>query len=191
MPRYCLAIALAVLASTFPTRSEAQDISRLLGTAENLVQRNEFARAQEVLRDAMMAVSNQAPLEIDFFDLVTVPAENYSNVHLREDNVFKRDEPMLLYVEPVGYAFERIGDKLRFGVEADFVLLDESGTVLGGKDKFHRLSFEGHAPVFDFYMNLTYNFTGLAPGRYAVRTTLTDLVDGEQAWFEMPFEIRN
>jgi hypothetical protein len=173
-----------------PLPTQAQDIKQILSTAQQQIDREEFADAQASLRLAMMAISDRAPLEIDYFDFVTKEAPNFSNITLRADNIFRAGEPLLIYVEPTGYAFQRKGERLRFGVEVDFELLDESGKVLGGQKKFVQRAIEGWDPVFDFYMNLTYSFKGLAPGKYVVRTVLHDIVDKDEAWFELPFEIR-
>jgi hypothetical protein len=173
-----------------PASSQTRDFTQSLNDARENFDQGKFGDVQRALRDAMMAVSNRAPLSFDFFDVVTKNVPNYANYTLRADNVFKAGEPILLYAEPIGYAFMRKGEAFRFSLEADFELLDSNGKILGGQKKFQRWVFESKAPTFDFYMNLTYSFNGLAPGKYAVRTVLHDLVDEDEAWFEFPFEIR-
>ena len=184
------AVAFVTFLVVSPASSQDHDLNQIMGTARQQIDRGEFAAAQGSLRRAMMVVSDRAALNINFFDVVAKPAASFTNYTLRENNHYKAGEPILLYVEPTGYAFRRHGEMLRFGVEADFELIDSNGNVLGGKKKFQRSVIEGREPIFEFFTNITYNFTGIQPGKYVVRTVLHDIVNQDEAWFELPFEIR-
>jgi hypothetical protein len=181
-----LAAALA-LAAGGP--AAAQEAKQVIGEAMAQVERGELDQAQGTLRQAMLALSNQAPLSVGTATLVSEEAPSYANFQPRADNVYRPDEPILAYVEPRGYAFERDGETWRFGLRADLVLLDKEGKILAGQENFGRWTIQGRRPVFEFFMSLTYTLTGLEPGDYIIRTVLHDLVDEESATFELPIKV--
>ena len=173
-----------------PATSQAEDFRQYVKKAQQEYGAGDFIEVQRALRGAMMAISNEAPLSVHYFDPVTEEAPNFANITVRKDNIYKSGEPILLYAEPMGYAFYHENDVLQFGFEADFELIDAKGKILGGQKEFQSWVVDSKAPTVDFFMNLTYTFTGLKPGKYTVRTTLHDLVDQDQAWFEYDFLIR-
>ena len=182
------AVGFFLLAS--PATSQAEDFRQYVKEAQQEYGAGDFINVQRALRGAMMAISNEAPLSVHYFDPVTEDAPNFANFTVRKNNVYNVDEPILLYAEPMGYAFYHEGDILQFGFEADFELMDSSGKILGGQKEFQSWVIDSKAPTVDFFMNLTYTFTGLGPGKYTVRTTLHDLVDQEQTSFDYVFKVR-
>jgi hypothetical protein len=190
MYKTLLVAAVGFLLLASPATSQAEDFRQYVKEAQQGYGEGDFIKAQRALRGAMMAISNEAPLSVHYFDPVTEEALNFANFTVRKGNVYKVDEPILLYAEPMGYAFFHEGDVLQFGFEADFELIDANGKILGGQKEFQSWVIDSKAPTVDFFMNLTYTFTGLGPGKYTVRTTLHDLVDQEQTSFDYVFKVR-
>ena len=192
MVRTILAMAMAVgvmlLASPNGTRAETAEESAGMALLE--LEKGDYVTAIHQLRRAMMTISDESPLTASYYEFVSEPADIYANYTVRKNNVFKVGEPLVIYVEPMGYSFKGEGEKLTFGIEADFSLIDSNGTVLGGQNKFQRFKRKSFAPIFDFFMTLTYSFTGLEPGKYTVRTVLHDIVDKETDSFDMEFIVK-
>jgi hypothetical protein len=107
----------------------------------------------------------------------------------RTSNVFKAGDPMMTYVEPVGYTWKPRGDLFDFGLSADVVIKSSDGKILGGQENFARVSFSNHIKLQEFMLNLTMSAEGLAPGKYVLEYKLHDQGSDKVATFAQTFTI--
>ena len=109
-------------------------------------------------------------------NLVAAPPEGYGRFIPRVDNVYRPGEPLIIYLEPVGFKVTRAEEsrEYQYRLTADFNLVDAWGLVVGGRRGFGR--FHGVSRVFPNRLPLTftYSLAGLPPGRYRVETILHD-----------------
>lgn len=129
------------------------------------------------------------PFQIERAVLVNRAAAGYGVIQPRADNVFKADEKIYLYIEPVGFAYQS-GESLHsFGFDADFLVRTAAGEILGGQRGFARFGFESMHRNREIYVDVEYQFRALPPGEYVVETILHDRVGQAQASTETPIFI--
>ena len=142
------------------------------------------------MRDALLSVWEKSPLQFRRAFPVAGKAAGFGIYERRADSVLKQDEPLLLYAEPVGYGWKQEGEIYMSQIAADFELRDGDGKTLGAQKDFGNFKLAGHDRNTEYYMNLTYNFTGLPVGKYIIVTIFRDQVTGKAGSFETPFEVK-
>lgn len=182
---FCL-LALFLLAGS----AGAGDLKGLLNQAGQLADQGQIFQAASTLRAALAEVWSLKPMGIKGASLVAQKAGAYGQYQPRPNNVYQKGEPILIYVEPAGYRFKKQGEMYTFGFSADFAVLSEDGKVLGGQKNFNRWQFSSREPLFEVYVNLTYNLTGAPPGTYLMQTTLHDANGGGDVSFKLPVVIK-
>ena len=174
----------------FAVTAGASGITPMVNQAESQFVKRDTLGAAASLREAMMMVYNQSNLKIERSILVTGKPAAMGHYQARKNNKYKANETIIIYVEPVGYHFVKKGDVYGFGITADFAVTDTKGTILGGKKGFGSWELSSaNRPLFDFYMTLTYHFTGIKPGNYIVITTLTGKNGAGSTTIKTPIEI--
>ncbi len=173
-----------------PTGLRASELTPLVNRADSEFSSGNVIGAADALRQALVVVYNRSKLKVDKAVLVKGKPAGFGMIQPRGSNKFRANETIILYVEPVGYHFAKRGNSYNFGLTADFAVTDAKGNILGGKKGFGNweMNTKGR-PLFDFYMSLTYNFTGIKPGKYFVLTTLIDKHGGGNVTIKTPFEI--
>jgi hypothetical protein len=186
--RIGVAVMLIVLLGT--GWAMAGDIKALLERAAKEADQGKAFEAAATLRQALMEVWALKPLSIKGAVLVQEEASGYGQYTPRQGNVYKGGEPILIYAEPVGYRFKRQGENYLFGFSADFAILSEEGKVLAGQRDFNKWEFRSREPMFEVYVNLTYNLTGAPPGKYLIETTFNDSFSDGKVSFKLPIVIK-
>jgi hypothetical protein len=108
----------------------------------------------------------------------------------RPDNVFKPGEPLIVYTEPVGIAWQQDGDKVSSKLVVDFELRSPDGQVLGGQKGFGEFTFTAREQPIDYMAHVTINLTGAPSGAYILGLTVRDANSGKAANADLPFEIK-
>ena len=168
----------------------ASEITPLVNQAENQFNKGNILGAAKALRKALVAVYNHSTLKVEKAVLVKEKPAGFGMIQPKGNDTFKPNETIIIYVEPVGYHFAKSGNSYNFGVAADFSVTDAKGNILGGKKGFGSWEVTTrNRPLFDFFMTLTYNFTGIKPGKYFVLTTLNDKHGGGSVTIKTPIEV--
>ncbi len=173
-----------------PVGAFASALTPFLNQAESQFASGDVVKAAGALRQALVEVYNHSTIRVERAVLVKRKPSGFGMIQLRGNNTFKPNETIFLYVEPVGYHFITQGNVYNFGVTADFSVTDAKGNILGGKKGFGSWGITTHGrPLFDFFMTLTYNFTGIKPGKYVLLTTLNDKHGGGSVTIKTPFVV--
>jgi hypothetical protein len=122
--------------------------------------------------------------------LVAQNATGFGVFNPRENNVFKPGEPILIYCEPLGFAYGEPGAGL-FSVNfiIDLQVLDALGNELAnapGATEFNMTSRHRNREV---QANITYTLDGLPIGRYTLITTLRDKNSLRTGSFQTAIEV--
>jgi hypothetical protein len=108
----------------------------------------------------------------------------------RGNSTFKPGEPLLIYVEPVGFAYGKNAlGIMEIGLDVDLVLEDDKGTQLVAQEDFASYVQPVRYRNREFQMSLTANLSGLQPGKYIGKFTIRDKNSDKRGSFELPFEI--
>lgn len=145
----------------------------------------------ESMEAALATAWEKTPLTQRNVVFVDKKPEMYGAYEARPTKIFARGEPLVTYLEPVGYTWTRGPDgTFRFGFTLDFKLKRPDGKILGGQDAFQTFDFSGHYRSREVFMNLTLTLKGVDPGDYVVVYTLHDKSSSKVSSFEQPFTIK-
>lgn len=144
--------------------------------AARLAAGDEAAALQRTL-DAAAAIAQTLPLGIARAELVRQPTLAYAADLPRADSHYAAGEPILVYLEPVGYRFDTADGTVFFGFALDVALLDKKGAAVARRRDFGSWTFRSRRPSLEAFVSLAIATSGLSPGDYRLELTLRDLVD--------------
>ena len=150
--------------------------------AEALRAQGKIVEALEELQAAMDRVCEGSPLAFRKVAIVE-SSEGYGDFVERTDKIFKPDEKLLVYVEPVCLG---AGAEGAVGFKADLSITNTTGQVLGeAKDVFSvSTSGGGH-----FSATLSFEVPYLRPGEYKATFVVRDSNSPRTGSFDVPFTI--
>lgn len=158
-----------------------------LGTASD----EELAAMEVFLTELLAEVQQQLPLRVENVRLLVQPPLGYGMYDVREGNRFRIGETMWIYLEPKNYGAEWDGQQYRMQLAADVYLLDPGGNVI-----FEQLDIlEGvihsahHNQELFLVIDLTLSEESAPAGNYAWRIVVRDVITGDSASVEVPFEL--
>jgi hypothetical protein len=161
--------------------------------ARKALEKREAAGVLDALGRATAAAWRRLPFTAVEVHLVAAPPEGFGEYLPRVDNVYRPSEPLILYLEPVGFAVTRDADEgvYRHKLAADFNLVDAWGHVVSGRRRFGR--FQGETRHFPDRLPLTftYSLSGLPPGEYRLETILRDLLGNKTHTVVTPIRIES
>ena len=141
-------------------------------------------------RAATIAALKNAPLGFRRILFVTEAPGGFGIYDPRPNNVFKPGEPLIVYTEPVGIAWQQDGDKVSSKLVVDFEVRSPDGQVLGGQKAFGEFSLAAREQPIDYMAHVTINLTGAPAGAYVLGLTVHDANNGKTASADLPFEIK-
>ena len=108
----------------------------------------------------------------------------------RKDAVFKADEPVIAYAEPVGYGWKDNGDgTFSFGFNVDLMVKTPDGKIVAGQEDFQRLELKSRARNKEFMLTLTLNLTDAPPGDYVIEYITRDITSSKRGRISLPITI--
>ena len=164
----------------------AQDLGA--AAAQKAFEAKRYVESLDRLQDAVETVSAAMPLAVRKAELVE-EARGYGSYAPRGSNVFRPDDTVKLYVEPLGYVFRRNGEVYEAELAGDFALKTAGGQVLLAQKDFARFPFSSRRRIRELYLTISYAYGNLGPGDYVLVTTLRDLVSGKSADFEIAIKV--
>ncbi|QDG79180.1 hypothetical protein [Labrenzia sp. PHM005] len=113
----------------------------------------------------------------------------YGQYTAKSEASFAAGEPIALYAEPVGYAFDQSSEGYSYKLSASYKLLNQSGQVLSEQDDFAAFTGTGRSKQRQLSAALTFQFDGLPAGDYQLLATFSDAIGGKSASFTLPFAV--
>ena len=182
---------LALLLLAFATPATAGPLTDAAAEIEAKLAAKNTLGALDMARSLLAQVWDVAPA-IGFTEstLVAQNATDYGAYNPRANNQFKQGSPILIYCEPVGFAYGAPGAGL-FSVNffVDLQVLDSAGTKLADAPAATEYNQPSRHPNKEVQVNITYNVGGLQPGRYTLITTLRDKNSDKSGSFQTAIEI--
>lgn len=130
------------------------------------------------------------PLGVRRAVIVAKEAPMFGSYEPRADNVFKPDETILTYLEPIGYLWKRGDDgSYKFGVSVDLEVLKPDRTIVAGKKNFASLPIVDRSKIQELMLNLSLHLHDFDPGDYTLTYTLHDLGGPKTASVSLPFKV--
>lgn len=192
-PRTLAAAALAALALTLAATgpAAADEFDQGVALAREGLKAQDPAKALKGLRQATAAAWARLPFTVLEVHLVAAPPTGYGQFLERVDNVYRPSEPLILYMEPVGFKVRHDprGEVYSHNLSADFNLVDAWGRVVAGRRDFGRFNEESRHFPDRYNLVFTYSLNGLSPGEYRVETTIRDILGKQAHTVVVPFKI--
>jgi hypothetical protein len=145
----------------------------------------EIDKLDAALYDAWL----KTPLAVRKAVFVTKHPDGFGMYTPRDNNVYKPGEPLVAYVEPVGYGWKEQSGSYEFGFNVDFLIKSADGKILGGQQNFARLIKQSRVRNREFMLTLTMDVSGADPGDYVLEYVLHDVASGKTATIDLPFKI--
>ncbi len=169
----------------------AGDAGRLLRESQQALKAGDTATALKKADQATFSLWQQAPFKVAYWTLQKGKAGGYGMFQPREDNVYLKNEPIYIYIEPWAYKLAQLApDVFGLALAMDAYILDNSGNVLLGKENFLKVAKKSHRRARQMYINVTMNLTDAPAGKYIIKLVVKDLVGGGQSTIRVPVEFQ-
>ena len=191
MKHAAVVFALAVLAGAhFAGSAHAEELTDLAKQAESDAKAGKHLDAYDAMRKATLKEWEAAPLLFRKSLFVAGEPGGFGIYNPRPDNVFKQGEKLVIYAEPVGFAWQAKDGLNHALLVADLVVKDDEGTVVAQQEGFGTFTFNSHEQNMEVTSVLTVDFGGALAGKYIVELKFNDKLGDKSASFELPFEIK-
>jgi hypothetical protein len=187
---WILALTALTWLALLPGEAAAQDdIAERARAVEQKAAIGQYEEAYRILTELQRVLWERRPLGIQKALFVKAPAGRYGLYEPTDSSEFSIEEPLFVYLQPVGYGYERVDDLYRIAMTADFELRTPSGQVLAEEAAFARLSLESREPNREFQASFSFAFEGLDAGRYELVVRLRDENSGQRAETSLAFTV--
>lgn len=145
----------------------------------------------EAAENALADLWTRLPFTARHVMFVSRKSEAYGGYDQRPSSVFAPGEPLVTYLEPIGYGWKSLGqDRYTFGITTDVEVRTTGGKIVGGQKGFQEMDLESHYRNREFFLTSTLTLNGIEPGDYIVAYTLHDHAGGRTTTVEQPFTIK-
>ncbi|WP_296572305.1 hypothetical protein [Phreatobacter sp.] len=166
------------------------DISAEVRRAQEAAAAGRAVEALDALDEAAIAIAERMPLTIRRATFVAEEPQGYGVFNPRDSTSFEIGQPLLVYAELAGQGWRRSGDIFRTDLVLDFELRRADGQSLVAQQAFNTIATASRRRNREFFLYVTYSFSGLEPGDYVVRTTVRDRAGNKQTAFDLSFAVR-
>jgi len=139
------------------------------------------------MRGAALDLWLQTPFGFSQAMFVEQSVPRYGAYNPRETNTFTSEQPVFVYIEPIGYDWTKEGDFYTTELVVDAALLSADRETLWSQDKFGDFKLSGRQRFMEFMVNLELDIDGLPPGDFILEYTLTDNISGQKSTVSLPF----
>jgi hypothetical protein len=178
----------ALLIAGWPVAAGAGEIADRAAEAEQLLTQGRPADAQAAFDKAAAAFWIASPLQLRtviFADEV----KGFGNYTPHAGAAFKPGDTLLIYFEPIGYAFTPDGDIFKVVIAADMEIHTPGGLILAKSADFGRLEWSARSKTREVHATLKLPLPKLKPGDYQLLMTLRDQGSPKTASSTLPFTI--
>lgn len=142
-----------------------------------------------VKRQAVIAQWEVMPMAARKVMFVVVRPSLYGTEIERPTHVFAKGEPLITYIEPVGYGWKPDGATLQFGFNVDMIVKEPDGTIIGGKTDFAKFAFASGEKMTELMLDIKLDLTGVRPGDYILEYKLRDITSSKEVTTSQAFTV--
>lgn len=161
-----------------------------LAQAADQAELDQAIAAIDTARAGVVEALSKAPLGFRRILFVDGVPEGFADYKPKADSTFSADEPLIIYSEPIGVAWNKEGDEYSSKLVVDFEIRSPDGQVLAGQKGFGEFALSAREPPLDFMTHIKLDVTGAPPGSYILGLTVHDSNSGKSASKDLPFEIK-
>jgi hypothetical protein len=116
---------------------------------------------------------------------VTAPAAGYGMYEERTSTVFKQDEKIVTYVEPIGYGWKTLPNGMfEMNFTVDILIKDSEGTPVVEKKDFLKNVLQSHNAAMEMQLSFTLSLSGAPAGDYTLTYTIHDHSADQESSFD-------
>jgi hypothetical protein len=187
--RHVLALGVGLLFATAPFASaRATSVDDLVKQVE--AQSHSTVEAVEMLRKAMIIVSEKGKFTFRKALFVQGPPQGFGVYTQRKDNIFKIGERIYVYLEPVALTWKKQDGFYRTLVTVDYEVRTPEGKVVLRQPNAGKVDLKSREQNQEVMFQFNLGLSGARPGKLVLAATYRDSVSGEAASFELPFELK-
>lgn len=168
----------------------ALELQDIFNRAHREYSQKQPADSLATLDQAYQLIWTKIPFTVRQVHLLQGPPTQPGQYQPRADDILKPDEPLVIYLEPIGFKVRTFENMFSYHLLTDYKLIDAWGRVIHQQKGFS--SLEGRQFSFPAHLSMVigYNFTGLSPGDYQVETTVHDRLGRKSVLFHSTFRIQ-
>lgn len=185
-----LTALLLATAATGIGPARAGDLTPFTDKAEAALAAGDATAAVTALEAAIDAVWKTTPITFRKALFVTEAPTGFGAYNERKSAAFAPGEPLLVYAEPIGFAWKADGGIYTCDLLIDVTLRDKAGEVLWEKREIGRMSLKSHARNHEFMMKLDLNVRGLPAGDFRLDAVVRDEISQKWGKFTLPFSVK-
>jgi hypothetical protein len=140
------------------------------------------------LNDEVAKVWANSPLAFRGVTIVK-GAEGFGDFRPRDGNEFKAGETLMVYVEPVGFAYAQENGRYSFALSADLSIESDAGHIIAEGADLFLIDDSSRVQVREFYMVLSVKVPEIKAGGYKAVYQVKDMNSGKTGSFSVPFTI--
>lgn len=179
---------LAIVA--FAQAALADDFKAQIKQAEELSKAGQHEAALAAMDSATTAIWLRSPLTISKAFLVTKQATRFGVYEKRPDNIYAKDKNLRVYLELIGYDWQKLDGQFKINLSVDVILKNAKGSSIWSKKEFAVFNHARQNQFKKLYVNLRLGMKTVPPSKYEVEYTMNDKVRKQIAVISLPFEIQ-
>lgn len=183
-------LAVTILAAAISPNAFAGEAANLAQKAEELATNGQHVEALASMHEAFTKIWDGMPLGVRKILFVAREPGGYGIYEPRIDNIFQRDEQLVVYSEPVGFGWQDKGGVYFSDIVVDYAIRNPGGKVLAEQSAFASFTQTSRERSSEFVARIKLDITSAVPGSYVLALTFHDQIDIETTSVDMPFEIR-
>jgi len=148
-----------------------QQVEGLVTEAMNQLKKGNLEKAVELLQEAMIIIQGNQEFKVREIVLCS-EINGFRDYVKKTGNVIKTEEPLLLYIEPVGFRVLRKNAEFFIWLSEDASIIDENGEAVFERTNWVNFNKGFPNPSIPFF--ITNRVTDIPPGNYTFRFTLKD-----------------
>lgn len=190
MKKQAFLVGIIIFAVLFWGIVFAQEETGLLEEAKVLLAEGKLEEAQEKLEEVRLHLWNKLPMWVEKATFVDDEPQSFGMFRKRASGVFAKGDTIFVYGEPKNYTILYEDGLYHTSFVMDFNLYDSEGNELTSQKEFGSFRFIARSPVFEVFLDVSFNSTGLGAGDYVLEVVLRDKLSEKTANFKLPFKIR-
>jgi hypothetical protein len=179
--------------------ASAGEISDKASQAEALAADGKSVEAIEALEQATNSLWVRLP-QLSFRKVLWIEAghsalRGFGAYIRRETNVYRADEEMIAYAEPVGFAWRKMRDDKRnddiwqSDFAADITIKTKDGKHLHSQKDIGKGGTAIRSRSHEYGIRVTVTMSNIPAGEYMAEFTVRDAVSGKSGRFSLPFVV--
>jgi hypothetical protein len=163
-------------------------VASVAQTSMPMLSADEALSKLDRLNEEIAKVWASSPLAFRDVTIVT-GAEGFGDYKPRDGNRFKAGETLMVYVEPVGFAYAPENGRYSFALSADLSIESNVGHIIAEGTDLFLIDDSSRVQIREFYMVLSVKVPEVKAGGYKAVYQVKDMNSGKTGSFSVPFSI--